>query len=224
MFRFLLILRHLIKYGVVLTLLLVFLAHSFVRDASRGRIYTDPHRVPTADVALVLGTSRYTRSGRTNQFFEARMDAATELIEAGAVRVLIVSGDNASAHYDEPGAMTEALTARGVPAERIVRDDAGLRTLDSVIRTNRVFGQDRIVIVSQRFHVERALFLARSYGIDAYGFVAADAGGVAQVSVRLREYAARVRAVLDVYVLGTEPRVLGDPIPIEFPAESTLQS
>jgi SanA protein len=90
-----------------------------------------------------------------------------------------------------------------VSPDAILRDGGGLRTLDSILRGRDVFRKDRFVVVSQRFHVERAVYLARANGIDAYGYVAADADGLVHVSVRLREYAARVKALLDVYLFGS---------------------
>lgn len=224
MFRILLIARHVIKYGALFVLLAIFLSHSLVRDAADGRVYTDISEIPGASSALVLGTSRYSRSGTPNRFFIARMDAAAELIEADRVKVLVVSGDNAHSSYNEPAAMMAALRERGISADRLLPDYAGFRTLDSVLRMHRVFQQDHFVIVSQRFHVERAIFIATAHGIDAYGYVADDATGMAQLSVQVREYAARVQAVLDVYLFNTAPRFNGPALPIEFPLLSHLHS
>lgn len=192
--------RHLLKYGSLLVLLVLFFAHAVVRNAAAGRVFVNPVDLPELDTAIVLGTSRYSRGGGPNLFFEARMDAAAELIRGGYVRTLVVSGDNERPSYDEPAAMAEALMARGVPSDAILRDGGGLRTLDSVLRGRDVFGRERFAVVSQRFHVERAVYLARANGIDAYGYVAADADGLVHVSVRLREYAARVKALVDVHV------------------------
>ena len=225
MFRALVILRHVVKYGAILVLLLVFLAHSLVLGSSSDRVFARAEELPPGiSTAVVLGTSPYTRGGRPNRFFSARIDAAARLVRSGTVAVVVVSGDNAHHSYNEPAAMTAALEDRGLEAHQIVQDYAGFRTLDSMVRMREVFGQQRFVVVSQRFHVERAVFVARARGIDAYGYVAADAGGLAQLSVRLREYAARVRAILDVYIFHTAPRFLGDPIPIEVPEGSSLQS
>lgn len=111
-------------------------------------------------------------------------------------------------------AMRNALVRRGVPEHRIILDYAGFRTLDSIVRMNEVFLQSDFVVVSQPFHLARALFIADARGISAIGYAAADVEG-GTIGVRLREYAARVRAVLDVFVLHTQPRFLGDPEPIE---------
>ncbi len=215
--RFFSVVRHVVKYGCFLLLIVVFLSHSMVRNAAADRIYSDYRELSDHDAVLLLGTSRFSRSGRPNPFFERRVRAAATLIESGRADVVVASGDNSHTNYNEPAQMTDALTERGVPAERIVQDYAGFRTLDSVVRMHEVFGQDNFIIVSQRFHVERALFLADAFGINAVGFAAEDVTGRAYLSVRLREYAARVQAVLDVYVFGTGPRFLGEPVPIELP-------
>lgn len=162
--------------------------------------------VPTAEVGVVLGCSPRTPDGRANLFFSARMRAASDLFRAGKVKRLIVSGDNGSATYDEPTAMRDALVELGVPAANIERDFAGFRTLDSMVRAKEVFGVRRTVVVSQAFHAERAVFLARAYGVEAYGYAAADVGGTEGLKVRAREVLSRIAAVLDVYVLHTRPR------------------
>jgi SanA protein len=176
------------------------------------RVYTDPAAVPHHKVALVLGTSP-TVAGRANLFYTARLAAAAELYHAGAVDGLLVSGDNGSHDYDEPTAMREGLVALGVPAEHVTCDFAGFRTLDSVVRAKHVFGLDAFVVVSQPFHAERAVFLARAHGIDAVAFGAADPYLKAWVKARARETAARTLAVFDV-LAGTRPKFLGEPVEV----------
>jgi SanA protein len=108
--------------------------------------------------------------------------------------------------------MREALVARGVPADRIVCDYAGLRTFDSVVRAKEIFDIRSVVFISQKFHVERAIYIAKSCGIDARGFIADDVAAHLAIKTRLREIGARVRMWLDVHVLNTRPRHLGQRI------------
>jgi SanA protein len=136
------------------------------------------------------------------------------LHRAGKVKAFIVSGDNGSKEYDEPTAMKEALVARGVPEAAIYCDFAGFRTLDSVVRAKSIFGQSRYIIVSQHFHNERAIFLARQRGLDAVGLDAADVSRSFAPTTYLREYLARVQAVLDVTLLQTRPKFDGPPVVI----------
>jgi SanA protein len=183
---------------------------TMVSMSTAGAVAGGVEEVAPKPVALLLGTARSTAAGRPNQFYHARIDAAAALFHSGRVHGILVSGDNATRWYNEPIAMQKDLIAAGVPAEFITLDYAGFRTLDSVIRAKEVFGQERIVIVSQRFHAERAIFLARHYGIDASGLAAADPESPGLMKVRAREVLARVAAVLDI-VTGRDPKFLGEP-------------
>lgn len=171
--------------------------------------------LPVNDSALVLGTSRYARDGRRNEQFHARIEAAAALYQAGKVRHLVVSGDNASERHNEPRAMRQALIAAGVPAAVITADYAGFRTLDSIIRMGRVFGQRRFTIVSQEYHNYRAVFIARHHGLQAVAFNAGR-GSPRPVRTELRETVARLMAVVDLFVLGTSPRFLGPHEPLQL--------
>lgn len=198
--------------GVIIVLIL----NLWVIGRANGRIYSRVDEVPPVPVALLLGTSRYVR-GQRNAFFFNRIYAAAALYKSGKVQKIIVSGDNGTNSYNETDDMRRELIARGVPAEDIVNDHAGFRTLDSVVRAKTVFGQSRIVVVSQHFHLQRAIFIARAHGIDAIGYSAEDpAEGDALLRVMAREYLARVKAWLDCYLLFTQPRFPGPPEPIQL--------
>jgi SanA protein len=160
-------------------------------------------------VALVLGTSHRTVKGKPNPFFEKRMETAALLYHEGKVSHFILSGDNRTQYYNEPMAMKRALTRRGVPENVITLDYAGLRTLDSIVRSKAVFGQEKIIIITQPFHCYRALFISNFYDIDAIAMEAGEPDFEETPSVRIREYFARAKAVLDLYVLQTSPRFLG---------------
>jgi len=204
----------LLKYGTIGVLLVVFYANTVITSQARPRLYTDIDQLPHNEVGLLLGTSKYAPGGRVNLFFEYRIRAALELFEAGKIEYIIASGDNSHESYNEPVRMKEELVSRGIAEDRIYLDYAGFRTLDSVVRTNRVFGQEQFTIISQGFHSERALYIAGHQGLDAVAYGARDVRGPAGVSTSLREYFARVKALLDVHVLGSEPKFLGDPIEI----------
>lgn len=176
--------------------------------ASSGRLFDDVSRVPARQVGVVFGCDEKI-NGRENLYFKYRIDAAVELWQAGKVKTLIVSGDNRSRYYNEPQKMKNALVARGIPAGRIVCDFAGLRTLDSVVRAKEVFGVSDAVFITQKFHNERAIYLARANGMDPVGYNAKAVGGAASTRMKLREIAARVNMSLDVHVLKTEPQHLG---------------
>ncbi|AVT28768.1 hypothetical protein C6361_03820 [Plantactinospora sp. BC1] len=180
----------------------------WVRQSAREHVY-QPAEVPAAPVALVLG-ARVDPDGTPAPFLAARLELARELLRAGKVRAVLVSGDHRSSAYDEPGAMSRWLVERGVPARLVVQDLAGFDTYDSCSRARRIFGVDRAIVVTQSFHIERAVTVCRRVGLDAVG--------VGDDSVRrferawrwggFREHFAAVKAVYDV-VSGRDPVFLG---------------
>ncbi len=191
---------------------MIFGCEWWVAKRAEGRCFDAVNAMPEAPVAVVLGTAAHVAGGWSNYFFKYRMEAAAALFKAGKVKALIVSGDNGTYSYDEPTDMKLALMKLGVPAEKIVCDYAGFRTLDSVVRAKEVFGQQRVIFVSQRFHNARAIYLARAFGMEAYGLDAKDVPVALSVKTFLREKLACVKAVLDVNVLGTKPKFLGEKV------------
>ncbi len=175
-----------------------------VEIAAWGRCYDRLDHVPARDTALVLGTSKYVAAGGPNLHYQYRMDAAAALFKAGKVRRLIVSGNGTESNYNEPRMMHDDLVARGVPADRIVLDEAGLRTFDSVVRAAEVFGAPACIVVSQPSHNERAIFIARTRGQDMIGWNARSVSLWTDPRTAIRERLARVLAVLDVTVLDKE--------------------
>ena len=185
-----------------------------VKATTHGRTYDNVSDIPHNRVGLLLGTNSTTPRGTHNYYYTHRINAAAELFHAGKVDYLLISGDNSSKHYDEPTMMRDSLLLRGVPADRIVLDYAGFRTLDSVIRAKEVFGQSSFTIISQKFHNERALVQARHYGIDAIAFNADDVVlGYPWIKVQCRERLARVKLYLDL-LTGKQPKFLGEQIKI----------
>lgn len=187
-----------------------------VSDA-RHYTYDDVDAVPYNRVALVLGTSKYLIGGSPNHYFKYRIKAAAELYNNGKVDYILVSGDNATVQYNEPRQMRRALIQAGIPANAIYSDYAGFRTLDSIVRAKEVFGQARFTVVSQAFHNERAIFIARHFGIEAVGFNALDPSAYQGIKTRVREVFARLMGLLDLYVLDKGPKFLGEPIVIGGP-------
>ena len=195
-------------------LISLFLSNYWINSNTKTQLYTDVNEIPFRKVGLVLGASKKTIRGTNNFYFSYRIQAAYELFKAHKVQYLLVSGDNHIKGYDEPSDMRKALIALGVPDSCIVLDYAGFRTLDSVVRCNEVFGEDSITIISQEFHNQRALFIANKNNIQAIGFNAQDVNQNYSFKTRLREYFARVKCVLDIYVLYTSPKFLGKKIKI----------
>lgn len=200
-----------VVYILASTIFLFFIGSNiWVVKSTEDRVFYDAEQLGDYRVALVLGTSHKLVGGASNPFFEHRMDRASELYQLGKIDHFIVSGDNRTRYYNEPLEMQKALVARGVPTRAITLDYAGLRTLDSVVRSKEIFGQDRIMIITQTFHSYRALFISNYYGIDAVAMVAAEPEFESSLKVRVREYFARSKAVLDLYVFKTNPQFLGE--------------
>ena len=197
----------------LLVVLLAWLAERRLEQQASSCLTADPSRLGDTDVALVLGAAPIGPEGGPNRYFEYRLDAAAALWRAKKVKYFLVSGDNRSPDYDEPTAMRAGLIKRGVPASAIYRDFAGLRTLDSVLRAQSIFGQKRLIIVSQRFHLSRAIFLARETGLEACGFEARDVDRPYSVFTILRRYPSALRAYWDVW-RDTPPRHEGPPVVI----------
>lgn len=210
----------LIVLGILLCLCAVslYVSRLLIARAARDKTYTDVSLIPHRHVGLVLGCPRRAPGGWPNPFFANRISAAADLYLHGKADYLIASGDNHVQSYDEPVDMKNALIEKGVPADRIYLDYAGFHTLDSVVRVKEIFGQDSVIIVSQNFQNQRAIFLASHRGIDAIGFDAADVAPEFGLKTEVREQFAKVKAVLDVYLLNRQPHFLGGKIIIGGPS------
>ena len=205
----------LVLMPVALVLAFVAFCNVWVTASTQGRIYRMPEETPSNAVGVVLGTNKNFAPNRPNLHFTNRIEAAVRLYKAGKVDHLLVSGAHNSEFYNEAADMAKALQAQGVPESAITRDESGFRTLDSVVRAQRIFGQRRYTVISDDFHVARAVFLARRYDQDPIGFASEHVRTSISAKTQLREVFARCKAVLDVYVLHTQPRELGEPSPIQ---------
>ncbi|MEM7602425.1 MAG: ElyC/SanA/YdcF family protein [Verrucomicrobiota bacterium] len=175
--------------------------------STHGRVYASAGDIESQPVALVLGTSKNVAPDTPNRHFNNRIAAAVALFKTGKVERLLVSGYRDSQYYDETRDMIAKLKSAGIPAEAIVADNEGARTLDSVVRASSVFGYQRFVIVSDDFHVARALFIADRLGLEAIAMKSASVELENSSKVRLREYFARVKAVMDFYLWKAKPTV-----------------
>ena len=208
-----------IAIGLLSGVLLVFCilgSYKAIAFSAKDQLYSSLNKIPTKDVALVLGANKKSRSGRTNLFFRYRMKAAAQLYKAGKVKHILVSGDNHIDSYDEASDMHDYLVRLGVPSRCITLDYAGFRTLDSVVRAKEVFCLHSFTIVSQQFHNERALFLCNRNDIDAIAFNAKDVPTKYSYKTKAREYLARCKAILDTYILFKSPKYLGKKEPIKL--------
>lgn len=193
-------------------LAIVGLCNLIVIQSARGRTYSDVEKIPYNKVGLVLGTTPKLSNGNDNYYYKCRMQATADLYFAGKISYIIASGDNHIKEYNEPECMRNSLVALGVPDTVIYLDYAGFRTFDSMVRAKKVFGQNSITVISQHWHNQRAIYVARKQGIDIVGFDAKDAiVRKAYIKNHIREMLAKVKAVIDV-CFGKQPHFLGEPV------------
>lgn len=202
----------LIACGILFAVILI--CNRIIISTSEDKLYDNALQIPENRVGLLLGTSPKLRGGRSNLYFDYRIQAAVALYRQGKISRILVSGDNRKRNYNEPVEMRKALIANGIPDSVIVMDFAGIRTLDSVVRSKKIFGQDSVTIISQRFHNERALYIAGRNGIVAIGFNAKDVDAYSGLKTNLRELLARVKVFIDL-LTRKGPRHLGEPIQIQ---------
>ncbi|MFV0530278.1 MAG: vancomycin high temperature exclusion protein [Flavobacteriales bacterium] len=202
--------------GILFALLIIFLSNFWVEKSTETQIYNTIETIPHNKVGIILGTSKYLTNGYINLYYQYRIDAAAELFHAKKIDFIIVSGDNSKKNYNEPKQMKQSLIEKGVPSDKIQEDYAGLRTLDSILRAKEVFGQDHYTIISQPFHNKRALFISNYYSHQAIAFNAQKVTQRYGFKTQLREYPARVKAVLDLYLLKTKAKFYGEKIKLEI--------
>jgi SanA protein len=196
---------------IVFTLAAIIGVDFYVTQQTASKTYNNVAKIPHRKVGLLLGCSKYAGKGQLSTFYQNRIVAAVKLYKAGKVDFILASGDNRTLQYNEPKWMHDDLVARGVPSNKIIMDYAGLRTLDSVVRCNRVFGENKFTVISQAFHNQRAIFIANYWGIDAIGFNAKDGDSSSEAIVLFREKLARVLMMWDLWT-GTKPKHFGDRI------------
>ena len=189
--------------GLFVFIEFVLLTNIVILIYSTTRLVKDPAEIPTQKEVLLLGTNKHTKSGKDNVYYYTRIEAVVELYKAGKVKRIIISGDNSKKNYNEPHDMMRDLVKRGVPRRVIIFDYAGFRTLDSIVRLKTENHVTDVIIVSQRFHVERALFLAWFYNIEAKAFVAK--GGMTMGMIK-RELLAKPKVLMDLFLFNMQPK------------------
>ncbi|WP_312870430.1 SanA/YdcF family protein [Streptomyces himalayensis] len=191
--------------ALILACGLALLPTTWLFVSAEGRLRTTAD-VPRTPVAVVFGAGLW--NGEPSPYLAHRLDAAAELYRAGRIQAVLVTGDNSRVEYDEPDAMRAYLTAHGVPDRRIVSDYAGFDTWDSCVRAKKIFGVDRAVLISQGFHIRRAVALCGAAGVTSYGVGVDDRHDVTWYYGATRELFAAGKAALDA-VFRPDPRFLG---------------
>lgn len=188
---------------------LMLLSNLWVLFTVENLCYDSTENIPKREVGLILGTSKGSAK-YPNAYFTYRIQATAELYHSGKIEKILASGDNSKKTYNEPQDMKNALIELGVPDSVIFLDYAGFRTYDSMYRAKAVFGLDSFTVISQKFHNERAVFIAKKLGIDAIGFNARDLNtSTSKRYMLFREAIARTAAVGDLFVWFKKPYFLG---------------
>jgi len=211
--------KKLIKRTVVcVCLLILFGILSFVAiqiyivQSTEAYISKEIADLPECDAVMVLGAQVYS-SGRPSPLLADRLDYGYELYMSGKVKKILVSGDHGQSNYDEVNTMRNYLLDKGVPREDIFMDHAGFNTYDSMYRAKEIFCIDKLLIATQDFHINRAVFIARKMGIDALGYPCEDKAAYGMKHLNTREKLARVKALWDT-TIKRNPEFLGEAIPI----------
>lgn len=194
--------------------------NKYVQYSGSKNIFA-PNNVPEADAILVLGAYVFP-DGTVSTMLRDRLSTGYELYEMGKAPKIIVSGDHGQKSYDEVNAMKKYLMDKKVPSADIFMDHAGFSTYESIYRARDIFEAKRVIIVTQEYHLMRAVFIARELGLEAYG-VAADKRNYGKVMkiYTLREMAARNKDFFMVKVLQQKPKYLGEPIPVTGDGRAT---
>lgn len=199
---------------LIALILVIFVCNIIISSTAEGQTYSNTDTVPANRVGLVLGTSNRLTNGSPNPYYTYRIDATIALYKARKIEFVLVSGDNGSIYYNEPNTIKKDLINGGIPEHVIFLDYAGFRTLDSMFRAKFVFGLDKVTVISQKFHNERAIYIAKQKGLKAIGFNAQDISTSQGLKVQIREYLARVKVFIDM-VLNTQPKFYGATIEIK---------
>lgn len=210
-------LKKISKILLVIVLLIfgmVFLSNYIIEKSTKDLTFNSTENLPSKKVGIVLGTSKYRATSEVNLYYKYRLDAVYELFTKRKIEFILVSGDNSSEYYNEPYTFKKDLIKLGVPEEKIYLDYAGFRTLDSMVRAKEVFGLTEFIVISQKFHNQRAIFIAKQKGIDAIGFNAKNVSTQYGLKTNLREKLARVKVFID-FISMKQPKFLGEKIEIK---------
>ncbi len=199
---------------LIIIIFIILLPNLIIKITTQNKIFNTIQEIPYNKVGLLLGTTKYLSSGTLNTYYKYRIEAAISLYKSGKISFILVSGDNSKVSYDEPTVIKNDLIAAGIPETKIYLDYAGFRTLDSVVRSKKIFGQTNITIISQKFHNERAIFIAKHKGINAVGFNAKDISLRFGFKTKMRELLARDKMMLDL-IFHKKPKFQGDQIEIK---------
>jgi SanA protein len=197
---------------IVLGIISLFLINSYIKDTSKENIYQNIDDLPNKQTALILGARIYD-DGSMSDILLDRVQTAIELYKKGKIKKILISGDHGRKNYDEVNAVKNYLLDENIPSKDIFLDHAGFDTYDSIYRAKKIFKVNSLIIITQKFHLPRALYIAQGLNIDAVGMIADKHIYLGARKSELREIPARFKAYLNI-ILHAQPKFLGDTIPI----------
>jgi SanA protein len=204
---------------IILAVIMVFIINAYIVSSVKNLIYTSPDKVPAAYTALVLG-AHVSKEGIPSNFLKDRLDMALDLYKRGKIKRFLLSGDHGTLNYDEVNNMRYYLLEQGVDTKDIFLDHAGFDTYNSVVRAKEIFQVTEMIVVTQEFHLSRALFIAQHKNIKAYGIIADKDNYGSLQYLKFREKIARLKAFWEV-LINKRPHFLGEKIPITGDSRSS---
>ncbi|HNV44594.1 MAG TPA: ElyC/SanA/YdcF family protein [Exilispira sp.] len=183
---------------IIILVVLFFTFDMYVSISSNKKIYKDLNSLPDKDYGVLLGTSKYTKNGKINVFYKNRIDAAKDILINDKISRIIASGDNRNFRYNEPMKMQQDLVKSGISEDRVIIDPDGFRTLYSMLNIAKKYNIKEAIIVSQRFHLQRAIFIGKFLGLELIGYEAKNVSGMANIKIQVRERGARLKMIFDI--------------------------
>ena len=206
--------KKILFFTVSILTLIVILNLTWIYISTKSSIYSNSSDLVYNKVGLVPGCNKYVSNGVINSYYTQRIDAASRLYRERKIDYILVSGDNAHASYDEPRQMKKSLIEAGVPKEKIYSDYAGFRTLDTIVRAKEVFKLNKVTFISQNFQNQRGVFIGLYKDIEIIAYDADNTGIRRDLKTEFREIFAKMKMLIDLYILAKEPKFLGDEIVI----------
>ncbi|MFN3411672.1 MAG: vancomycin high temperature exclusion protein [Exilispira sp.] len=187
---------------IIITLLLLSF-DLYITFSTQKFIYDDIFSLPNYQYCLLLGTSKYTVKNSINLYYKYRIESVKYLYENSKIKKIILSGDSRESNYDETKYMKKDLLRMKIPEDILIIDADGFRTIFSILNLYKKYNIDDVIVVSQRFHLERAIFIGRIFGLKLNGFAAKDIDGISKIKIQIRERGARIRLLLDLFLYFT---------------------
>ncbi len=185
-------------YTIIILMVLFLIFDIYVSISSNRKIYKDINSLPDKGYGVLLGTSKYTKNGQINVFYKNRIDAAEDILKNDKISRIIASGDNRNFRYNEPMKMKQDLIKYGISEDRVIIDPDGFRTLYSMLNIAKKYNINEAIIVSQRFHLQRAIFIGKFLGLELIGYEAKNVSGMANIKIQIRERGARLKMIFDI--------------------------